>query len=154
MDPVILQRETETILDMMGIRVKSVDIIQDQDLRITIISIRVPGDEQPLFTDHYNELSRDLGLMLRLIFEKKHRYFKDITVDVNGENLALINHTKEKAALAVERVNFFEKPYEFGYLSSYERMIIHSYLKQVSDIVTESEGEGKERRLVVKKASS
>ena len=152
MDPLTLQRETQTILDMMGIRVKAIDIIQDQDLRITVISIRVPGAEQDLFTDHHNELSRDLGLILRLVFEKKHRVFKDITVDVNGENLALINHTKEKAALAVERVTFFDKPYEFGYLSSYERMIVHSYLKNVPEVVTESHGEGKERRLVVKRA--
>lgn len=151
MNPELLKNEVRSLLDMMGIPIKDISIILDKDLHLTIISLRVSGTEQELFEASHNELSRDFGLILALLLKKKHHYFKDIVVDINGVNKGFIDMAKSKAKIALERVQFFDKPYEFGYLNSYERMLIHSYLKKVPGITTVSEGEGGDRRLYVKK---
>ena len=154
MDPQLLQHETQTLLDMMGIHAKDISIIVDTDLHITIISIRVSGTEEERFTENHNDLTRSLGLVLKGLIQKKYHYYKDIVIDINGENKKFIDQSKEKASIAVERVQFFDKPYEFGYLNAYERMLIHTYLKNTPEIITESSGEGKERRLTIRKKSA
>ena len=154
MEPDVLKKETQELLVMMGIHVKEVSIIIDTDLHITIISIRVSGIEEELFVEHNNTLSRDFGLILKELLKKKHHFYKDLVIDINGKNKQFIDMAKQKASIAVERVLFFDKPYEFGYLNAYERMLIHSYLKNIDTIITESHGEKHERRLVVKKKTS
>jgi len=150
MNQELLIQEAQKILEMLGIHSKEIKVVTDNDLHITILSLRLGGNETKLFTDNYNELKRDFSLILKILLQKKHQY-KDLVVDINGEDIKLIDLTKQKAQIALERVEFFNKPYEFGYLNGYERMLIHSYLKNTQNIVTESHGEGHERRLVIKK---
>ena len=150
MDNEILIKETQTLLNMMGIYTKELSIYIDSDLDITIISLRLGKIETDFFVENYNKLLRDFSLILKILLKKKHHFYKNIIFDVNNENKKLIGLTKQKAEIVVERVKFFEKPYEFGYLNPYERMIIHTYVKKVKGIITESQGEGPNRRLSVK----
>ncbi len=154
MDPVILKNETSHILEMMGIRYKEISIIVDSDLHITIVSLRLGGNETELFTANHSEVKRDFSLILKQLLQKKFHQYKDLVIDVNSEDKKLIDLTKQKTEIAVERVTFFDKPYEFGYLNAYERMLVHTYLKNTPDIMTESQGEGRDRRLVIKKKTS
>ena len=55
-----------------------------------------------------------------------------------------------KARIFVDRAKLFNRDVELFPMSSYERMIVHAHFAQDPDIVTESEGAGKFRRLVVK----
>lgn len=154
MDKEILISETKKLLKMIGISYKEVFVSDDRDLRITIVSIRVSGPEQELFLKENKQVSRDFSYLLKLLLQKKHHSYKNLIIDVNGEEKRFIELAKQKAQIAAERVEFFDKPYEFGYLNAYERMLIHSYLKSFSGLITESFGEGKERRLVIRKKTS
>lgn len=149
----IFTQETAKILDMMGISYKEISFTLDTDLDMYQLSLRVSGNEEEFFTQHHNELTRDLGLIIKTLFQKKFHFYKDVLLDINGNNKAFIHHTKQKAQIALERVEFFDKPYEFGYLNGYERMLIHSYLKKHQHIETSSHGVGPDRRLVIKKRS-
>lgn len=150
MEPHILQQEVQQILDLMGVQVKSIDVSYDHELMFSIISLR-PGADTLLFQENNNEVQRALSTILVALLNKKYHFYKDLILDVNGEEIKLINHTKEKAAIAVERVRFFDQAYEFGFLNAYERMIIHRYLKKHHDLSSQSVGEGKERRLQISK---
>jgi spoIIIJ-associated protein len=146
-----LIKEMSFFTEALGIHTKEISVTVDSDIHITLISLGVGGNYEKQFTDNNNELLRDLGHVFKLILQKKYSVYKNIIVDVNDCNKKLIEYTKEKASIAVERVKFFDKPYEFGYLNAYERMIIHTYLKKFPHIRSESEGLGKERRLTLRK---
>lgn len=151
MEPHILQQEVQKILDLMGVKTKSLEVLYDPELMFTIVSLR-PGADTLLFRENNNEVQRALSTILVPLLNKKYHFYKDLILDINGDEIKLINHTKEKAAIAIERVIFFDQPYEFGYLNAYERMIIHRYLKKYHDLESQSTGEGKERRLqIIKK---
>ncbi|MCA9353088.1 hypothetical protein KC901_02800 [Patescibacteria group bacterium] len=154
MERELLITEVSQLLTMMGISVKEIRVIVDTDLHLTIMSLRMSGTEEELFTDNHGEVSRSLGYILKELLQKKHHFYKDIVIDINGKDKEFIDFTKEKASIAVERVQFFDKPYEFGYLNAYERMLIHTYLKNTPGLETVSEGEGKDRRLTVKKQNT
>lgn len=145
-----LKKEFSNLLTMMNIHYKEITISVDTDLHTEFINIRTTRDTELLLENNKSVL-RDLNIISREFFKSKFHYYKNIVIDVNHIEQNLVNHTKEKALLAVERVQFFDKPYEFGYLNSYERMIVHSLLKNYPRITTESVGEGRDRRLVVKK---
>lgn len=151
MKPDVLTNEIRVIVEMMGIHVKEVQYYYDNDIEVTLLSLRLSGNDVPLLHDENREGLRALSLYLKKFLEKKYHFYKDIILDINGEEIEFIQYTKDKAELAFERVDYFDKPYEFGYLNAYERMIVHSYLKKYKNMVTESQGEGKERRLIVKK---
>jgi spoIIIJ-associated protein len=71
-------------------------------------------------------------------------------VDVNGYQKKRINEIKDKAVILVERARYYKSSVEMDPMSPYERMIIHSLFSKDPDIKTESIGEGRERRVVVK----
>lgn len=151
MDPQILKQEAHTLLSLIGITPKDIRVIVDHDIHFTIISLRLKGNDTELLRDHNNDGLRSFNLIFKMLIEKKYHFYKDCIIDINGDEIKLINHTKEKAEIALERVEFFDKPYTFGYLNAYERMLIHQYLKNHPHIVSESEGEREERRLIIKK---
>ncbi|MEN9614539.1 MAG: single-stranded nucleic acid binding spoIIIJ-associated protein, partial [Candidatus Parcubacteria bacterium] len=72
------------------------------------------------------------------------------TLDINNYKEGLADKLRLKARLYADRVTQFKTDVEFEPMSSYERMIVHSELKTLPHIKTESMGEGRERRVVVK----
>lgn len=86
----------------------------------------------------------------KLIKEKITEAPFSFIVDVNGYQQKKIDEIKNKAKMMVERARFFKSSVELEPMSSYERMIVHNFLKAIPDIKTESIGTGGERRVVVK----
>jgi spoIIIJ-associated protein len=71
-------------------------------------------------------------------------------VDVNGYQEKNIENIKNRAKIMCERARSFKMDVELPPMSAYERMIVHSFLQGLPDIKTESSGQGKDRRIVIK----
>lgn len=71
-------------------------------------------------------------------------------IDVNDYQKKRIDDIRTKAHMLAERARYFKSSVEMDPMSSYERMIIHAQFTEVSDITTESLGQGKDRRVVLK----
>lgn len=149
-----LTKEITTLIEMMNITIRDISVVRDSELDMLICSFSVKHIDSEIFFENEEQVFRDFGLLVRLFVQKKLGLKANILFDVNHRQLDFIEQAKEKARIASERVLFFNREYEFGYLSAYERMIIHSYLKKQPDIETISQGEGHDRRLIVKKQES
>jgi spoIIIJ-associated protein len=75
---------------------------------------------------------------------------RTVSIDVNGYRKQKIEEIQNKARMVAERVRLFRSSVELSPMSAYERMIIHALFADDPDIMTESEGEGKFRRIVIK----
>jgi spoIIIJ-associated protein len=75
-------------------------------------------------------------------------------VDVNGYHEKTLEALQAKAKIMSERARSFKVDIEMDPMSSYERMLVHSFLEGAADIKTESKGEGASRRVVIKYVSS
>ena len=71
-------------------------------------------------------------------------------VDVNNFQKNKLNELKQKAKMMAERARFFKSSVELEPMSSYERMIVHSFLEPFPDLTTESIGVGPARHVVIK----
>lgn len=74
-------------------------------------------------------------------------------VDVNDYRAKQIKDLEAKALMMAERARSFQYDVELTPMSAYERLIIHTVLADQPNIKTESQGEGRNRRVVIKYAS-
>jgi spoIIIJ-associated protein len=96
---------------------------------------------------------RALGYVVQKILEK-HGIKERITIDVNNSQEAQVKDIENKAKILAERVRTFHSRAEMVPMNSYERMIVHSLFSDDSEITTISEGEGKERHVVLQYSGS
>jgi spoIIIJ-associated protein len=78
--------------------------------------------------------------------ERQHRF----VVDAEGFRQTRKAELHAMAKFAAGHVRKNGIPFTFGVLNSTERRIIHLSLQQEEDLITESVGDGRERRLQVK----
>ncbi len=75
-------------------------------------------------------------------------------VDVNDYRSKQIRDLQTKALMMAERARSFQYDVELTPMSAYERLIIHTSLADAPNVKTESLGEGRNRRVVIKYAAS
>lgn len=78
--------------------------------------------------------------------DRQHRF----VVDADGFRQTRKAELHAMAKFAAGHVRKNSIPFTFGVLNSTERRIIHMSLQQEEDLITESVGEGRERRLQVR----
>ncbi len=71
-------------------------------------------------------------------------------IDVNGYRTQKIKDLQSKALMMAERARSLQYDVELTPMSAYERLIVHTTLQDAPNIKTESQGEGRDRRVVIK----
>lgn len=71
-------------------------------------------------------------------------------VDVNDYRSKQIKDLQNKALMMAERARSFQYDVELSPMSAYERLIVHTALQDAPNVKTESQGEGRNRRVVIK----
>lgn len=71
-------------------------------------------------------------------------------VDVNDYRTAQIRDLQTKAKMMAERARSFQYDVELSPMSAYERLIVHTTLQDEPNVKTESFGEGRGRRVVIR----
>src|SRR3989338_4289584 len=139
----------QTIHDMllrMNIAVERIDAVEaDGACRFAVTA----GDSSILIGPRGAHLYA-LNHIIRKIAAKGGGEERDITVDINGYQEAAAIHLKNMAKIMGERARSFKSNITLDPMSSYERMIIHSFFQDAADLTTESIGEGEGRRVVIK----
>ncbi len=74
-------------------------------------------------------------------------------IDVNDYRTKQIRDLQTKALMMAERARSFQYDVELSPMSSYERLIVHTTLQDAPHVKTESQGEGRSRRVVIKYAA-
>lgn len=71
-------------------------------------------------------------------------------VDVDDYRGRQIRDLQAKAKMMAERARSFQYDVELSPMSAYERLIVHTALQHEPNVKTESQGEGRSRRVVIK----
>jgi len=125
--------------------------IEENDERVAI-QLDVPQDDVGLFIGHRGETLNALQRMIRIIFRDKYAD-QHVILNINDYRDSRQEQLKEKALEAAEEVLETEEPFQFNYLSSYERYLVHKTIAEdgrFEELISVSEGKGRGRRLVVR----
>ena len=146
MDPKLVLDTLRTLLEKLGLPYD--DISVSEHLGTTIFMIKTP-ESGKLIGTHGDALSA-LNHIVKKVLETKLPRDAHYSIDVNGYHQKHIKSLEDQARLVAERARTFRYDVELPPMTAYERMIIHSALKDVKDIDSSSAGEGPLRHIVVR----
>ena len=147
--------ESETILkellDAMG--ASYAKIIRSEVAGQEIFSIET-DDARTLIGGH-GDTVHALDMLAKKIYENRFPTEEGgegpkFLVDVNDYRTKQIKDLQAKALMMAERARSFQYDVELSPMSAYERLIIHTTLQDSPNVKTESQGEGRNRRVVIK----
>ncbi len=118
---------------------KELDAV-DLDIKLKEPQILIGSDGQTLF-----ELQR----ILRIILNKKLKKNFYLKLDINDYAKKKIEYLKSLANDLANEVSFTKKKKILAPMPAYQRRIIHIELAQRPDIITESQGNGADRYIVI-----
>jgi spoIIIJ-associated protein len=113
--------------------------------------VNVTGEDSALFIGKRGDSIEEFQIIANAIYNngKAREEIKRVTVDSNNyakkRQEILTNLAKRTAGKVIRE----HKEFKFEAMNSYERRIIHSALQNDKYVRTHSEGEGKERRVIV-----
>ncbi len=145
------KRIIEEILGKIGVAFEEISEVERPDGGKTAFVVKTA--ESGLLIGNRGENLSALNHVIKRIVgknKKEEEGVLDFYVDVNDYHEKLLQDVKNKAQILAERARSFKVNVEMDPMTSYERMIIHTYFENTPDIETESKGVGRNRRVILK----
>lgn len=138
------------LLGKMDISFQSIEVRQDDITQRVVFAIKT--NESGLLIGDRGETFFALSHLIKRIALKgtEGDDSKVFSVDINDYQSSIVERLKNKALILANRARDLKSNIEMEPMSSYERLVVHDLLGSQSGIKTESTGEGKNRRVVIK----
>lgn len=149
-DTVKIKSIIEELLKLMKVSFDSVEILENKQTLSPKFLIRTADSALLIGIKGANLLAFNHIVKKIASAGKEEEDSTRFFIDVNNYQERLEEDLKNKAKIMSDRARSFKVDIELDPMSSYERMIVHSFLQGIPDIKTESKGEGRERRVVIK----
>ena len=137
---------TQSLVEKLGVNEVIIDVMDNNG----ILEISIQSPDEKALIGHDNEKFEAFTHIIKRMTAKEFDEGIKIVVDVNNMRSKKEEILKSKASIIADRARAFKIDVEMDPMSSYDRRIIHSHLESEPNIKTESIGEGRNRRLVVK----
>lgn len=145
MDTKIIEELVQELVKLLGVEIKFT--VEEEE---GVVNVKLETDNPGILIGYHGETLFSLQLILSMIIYRKLGEWARIVVDVGDYRLRRKQILERMALSAAQKVKFSKEEYAFTPMSAGERRIIHIALSENPDVVTESQGEGFERRVVVK----
>ncbi len=113
------------------------------------LEIELTGEENGMLIGYHGETLEALQILIGLMLAKKTGEYMPVSLEVGEYKKNRIEHLKEIIANMKEDVLTQHRPLALPRLKSWERRFVHTYLKDDSEVGTQSEGAGKDRTLTI-----
>ena len=137
----------ETLLGKLG--VEATVTVESHDMNYRV---KVESPDSALLIGHGGETLTALQSIVRLLAYQIGLGEARIMVDINGYRSAKEEDLKQFVRDVAARVKEKGQPETLRPMTSYERRLAHEVASEVDGVVSESSGEGEERRITIKPA--
>ncbi len=149
MDNNAIKKIIEEILGKMSVRFQEIEVKTNNSDNIQFL---IKSEDSGALIGNRGANLLALNHVIRKITQKNTPNEEPLKffVDVNNYRERAGEDLKNKAKIMSDRARSFKIDIELEPMSSYERMLVHSFLEKEPDIKTESKGEGEGRHVVIK----
>ncbi len=112
--------------------------------------IDINGEDLGALIGYHGETLSSLQLFLNLLVHRKIGEWRRVLVDIGGYRKEREQKLFDLARRTADKVRFLQTPVKLTPMPAFERRLVHLALSEEAEVKTESEGEGWERRVVVK----
>lgn len=142
----LIKETSEELLKRLKIKAK-VKVEEDEG---EVVHVSLETEETGILIGYHGETLSALQLILGLIIYKKQGSWTRIVLNVGDYRERREETLKQMALRAAERVRQTGEAVSLPFLNAGERRIIHLILEDSLEVSTESEGEGENRKLIIK----
>lgn len=147
-----VQETVEELLQLMEVEAHvALELDESQ-----VIHVQIDGEDLGSLIGHHGETLLALQTILSLMINRDEAHAEGdegrykVLVNIGNYRQRQEESLQALARRSAERVRFSKQPLALPAMSAYDRRIVHMALQQEPDVVGESEGEGRDRRLVVR----
>ncbi len=146
-----LEQEGEIAADYLEALLDIVDMDGDLDLDVEgeRAVVAVVGDGLDLLVGARGETLEALQELTRLAVLQKTGVRSRLMLDVGGHRARRRAELRDLAAAVAERVKSAARPEKLKPMTPFERKVVHDLIATIDGVVSESEGEEPQRRVVV-----
>lgn len=118
------------------------------------VSVILDTADSGMVIGYHGDMLESLQVVSSLMISKKLGRFVRVTIEVGDYRKNRTEYLQSLAQRTKEQVLSEKSEVELPSLKSWERRIVHLFLQDDPDVVSESAGEGKNRTLVIKPRAS
>ncbi|MCL5003899.1 MAG: KH domain-containing protein [Patescibacteria group bacterium] len=146
MDINLVKEVTEEILSAAGLSAR-VEVSEKEGQIESIIDC---GADNALLIGFHGETLNSLQTIVNLIIFRRTGQPSPVTLDVAGYRQERAERIKQMTVNAADRARFLAKPIELSPMPAAERRLVHLFVGELPGVKSESVGEGRDRRVVVR----
>jgi predicted RNA-binding protein Jag len=117
---------------------------------IDVIDLNIKLDEPQILIGQQGQTLMEIQRLLRTVLNKKLQKVCYLNLDINDYKRKKIEYLKDLARELANQVSITKEEKVLLPMSAYERRIVHAELAERTDIITESQGDGFDRHIVIK----
>lgn len=114
------------------------------------IVVNIKAEEPQILIGDNGQTLNEIQYIIKAILKKKIKDFFYLDIDINDYKNKKEEYLKTMACLVADEVVLSKREKELTPMPSFERRIIHLFLSDRADIITESVGQKNERRVKIK----
>jgi spoIIIJ-associated protein len=145
----VVEALAKELLELMGVEVQP-EVSEDKE-NDTIVVFLKTQDEAGLLIGRHGQTIESLQAVLGMLANEKLGEWTRVVVNVGDWREKQEEYLKSLASQAAERAKSTGEEQPLYNLTPSQRRVIHMALAEDPEIITESQGEGEERYLIVKK---
>jgi spoIIIJ-associated protein len=138
------------LLSLLSIDAKSVVTLEKDEAETQFLKISIEGENLGYLIGYRGNTLSSLQMIFNQMFHQDDIDGLTVLIDINNYRKRRGEYLKSLALRAVSEAKESGQNIELPPLAPYERRIIHLFLKDNEGIVSESEGEGEDRHIVIK----
>ena len=142
----IIQNTTKELLDLLNIKADLKIAKQENDKGA---DIALDTEDGGIVIGYHGDMLEALQLVLSLCVAKRIGRFVRISIEVGDYKKNRTDWLKNLALQTKENVLLEKREIVLPQLKSWERRIIHLLLQEDKEVISQSQGEGRDRVLVV-----
>jgi len=147
----IIEREVRTFFEKLGtpgeIAVAQMSLVDGEESTVTV-SLRV--EEPKILIGEGGQTLFEIQHVLKLMLRRKVEEEFYLSLDINEYKKSKEEYLRDLAQTTADEVILFKKPKELPPMAASERRIVHTALSKREDVVSESEGVGPDRYVVIR----
>ncbi|MCL5095614.1 MAG: KH domain-containing protein [Patescibacteria group bacterium] len=141
----IIKTEAQKLLEYLMVEA-TIEVSEKED----VYEVQIETEDTGILIGYHGETLTSLQLILSLILYKRLGSWLRLIVNVGDWRQKREEVLKQMALSAAERVIATDEAMVLPNLSSFERRIVHLILADHPKVTSSSEGEGVERKLIIK----
>ena len=147
-----IKKTVEEFFEKMTITVSNIDVSlsAEKNEEIDVVDLDVKLEEPQILIGQGGQTLFEVQRLLKTILNKKLKSIFYFNLDINDYKKQKLEYLKNMAKNLADQVVLTKEEKILLPMSSYERRIIHAELAQRTDVITDSQGEGYDRHIVIK----